>query len=155
VGFRRLFLGRRAGTAQASAHAPWCRQIDRQIDVPAVWKFEIPLEAPIAPFDHVSGAIGETAGETIDQAHDTSLGKMFWLTKVPQLKFPIEAAVPIHLAPVCRFLWVAVGNPTNVLFRPENGSVAEGAGPWGHDLCGVGMRARLVDVTAQYVCSPT
>jgi hypothetical protein len=73
--------------------------------MPAVGKFEIPLKAPIAPFDDVSGAIGEMAGKTNDQAHDTSWRKFPALAQGNRkLKFRIGAAVPPHRTRGSRFL---------------------------------------------------
>src|SRR5260370_42242576 len=70
----------RSGLAQTPVHpnAPLRPQllrphgIGRQIDVPAVGKFEIPRkDTPRATLDDVSRAVGEPAGEPIDLARDT------------------------------------------------------------------------------------
>jgi hypothetical protein len=63
----------RSGLARTPAHrSVRLRRIGRQVDVPAIGKFEVPRKnTPGATFDDKSRAVGELAGKTIGLAHET------------------------------------------------------------------------------------
>ena len=78
---------------------------DRQLDMPAVGKFEgARNNMPGTALDDESGAVGEPAGETVGSAHHNLLKNASLAKTATRWKFPAAGAVPAPGGSRYRFL---------------------------------------------------